>query len=82
MEDLPPRLQRVLELRFGFADDKPRTLEEVGHELGVTRERARQLEGQALQLLRDLGRLSTLVDESEKGADDKGLDSPEEGKRR
>ena len=57
MEDLPPRLQLLLALRFGFIDDWPRTLEEVGHELGVTRERVRQLERQALNQLRRLGRL-------------------------
>ena len=82
LEDLPPRLQRVLELRFGFIDDRPRTLEEVGRELGVTRERARQLEGQALQMLKESGRLSPLMDESENGVDDKELHSPEEGRRR
>ncbi len=57
LEDIPPRLRMVLALRFGFIDDRPRTLEEVGRELGVTRERVRQLEKQALGLLRGSGKL-------------------------
>ena len=52
LETLPPRLRLLLALRFGFFDDRPRTLEEVGKELGVTRERVRQLERQALNRLR------------------------------
>jgi RNA polymerase primary sigma factor len=57
--ELPPRLRLLLllALRFGFFDDRPRTLEEVGQELGVTRERVRQLEKQALTKLRQSGRL-------------------------
>ena len=62
MEDLPARLRLVLALRFGFFDDRPRTLEEVGQELGVTRERVRQLERQALDKLRLSDRLPTLLD--------------------
>ena len=62
MQDLPPRLRLVLTLRFGFLDDRPRTLEEVGKELGVTRERVRQLERQALDRLRSSGRLPTLAE--------------------
>jgi RNA polymerase primary sigma factor len=49
---LNPRMQRVLTLRFGLDGRPPRTLEEVGVELGVTRERVRQLETRALQELR------------------------------
>ena len=60
LEDIPPRLRMVLALRFGFIDDRPRTLEEVGRELGVTRERVRQLEKQALTLLRGSGKLPQL----------------------
>ena len=52
LDDIQPRLRMVLALRFGFIDDRPRTLEEVGRELGVTRERVRQLEKQALTQLR------------------------------
>lgn len=62
LQDLPPRLRLVLTLRFGFFDDRPRTLEEVGQELGVTRERVRQLERQALDRLRSSGRLPTLAE--------------------
>ncbi|MGH2541680.1 MAG: sigma-70 family RNA polymerase sigma factor, partial [Ardenticatenaceae bacterium] len=62
MEELPPRLRLLLALRFGFLDDRPRTLEEVGQELGVTRERVRQLERQALNRLRLSDKLPTLQD--------------------
>ena len=60
LEELPPRLRLLLLLRFGFYDDRPRTLEEVGVELGVTRERVRQLERQALRRLRESESLPTL----------------------
>jgi RNA polymerase primary sigma factor len=49
---LTPRERKVIELRFGIQDGRPRTLDVVGHELGVTRERARQIEAQALNKLR------------------------------
>jgi RNA polymerase primary sigma factor len=49
---LQPRLQRVLTLRFGLDGEVPRTLDEIGAELGVTRERVRQLELRALSDLR------------------------------
>ena len=49
---LKDRERRVLELRFGINDDHPRTLEEVGKELKVTRERIRQIEDKALKKLR------------------------------
>lgn len=52
MNRLDPRVQRVLERRFGLDGDKPWTLEEVGHELGITRERVRQLETRGLRELR------------------------------
>jgi RNA polymerase primary sigma factor len=52
LQRLEPRLQEVLALRFGFADGEPKTLDEVGKALGVTRERARQLQAQGLQKLR------------------------------
>jgi len=60
LQELNPRLRLVLALRFGFFDDRPRTLEEVGHELGVTRERVRQLEKQALEQLRQSDQLPSL----------------------
>jgi RNA polymerase primary sigma factor len=65
--ELPPRLKLLLVLRFGLLDDRPRTLEEVGHELGVTRERVRQLEGQALELLRRSGSLPLLEEVDRSG---------------
>ncbi len=49
---LNPRMRRVLALRFGLDGQTPRTLEEVGVELGITRERVRQLESRALRELR------------------------------
>jgi RNA polymerase primary sigma factor len=45
-------MQRVLALRFGLDGEKPQTLEEVGRQLGITRERVRQLEARALRELR------------------------------
>jgi RNA polymerase primary sigma factor len=53
LSTLPPREQLVLELRFGLADGHVHTLEEVGRRLGVTRERARQMEHRALAKLRE-----------------------------
>ena len=52
LKGLKQREQRVLRLRFGFDDGRPRTLEEVGAEFNVTRERIRQLEAKALRALR------------------------------
>ena len=63
MDELPARLRLVLTLRFGFFDDRPRTLEEVGQELGVTRERVRQLEKQALERLRQSEHLPSLTEQ-------------------
>ena len=51
---LKPRMRYVLERRFGLAGSTPRTLEEVGNELGITRERVRQLESRALRELRSV----------------------------
>ena len=58
--ELPWRLGRLLALRFGLIDERPRTLEEIGQELGVTRERVRQLEKQALERLRESGSLPSM----------------------
>jgi DNA-directed RNA polymerase sigma subunit (sigma70/sigma32) len=54
VNSLDVRLRRVLKLRFGLAGQPPQTLVEVGKELGVTSERARQLEVAALDELRTL----------------------------
>jgi RNA polymerase primary sigma factor len=50
---LPPREQEVLQLRYGLGGDEPMTLNEVGNRMGITRERARQLEAQAIDRLRN-----------------------------
>jgi RNA polymerase primary sigma factor len=52
LEELNPRMRRVLSLRFGLDGESPQTLEEVGTQLGITRERVRQLETRALRELR------------------------------
>jgi RNA polymerase primary sigma factor len=62
LDSLNPRERRVLELRFGLRDGKSRTLEEVGKEFGVTRERIRQIEAKALRKLRHPSRSKRLRD--------------------
>ncbi len=52
LESLPPREVRILQLRYGLMDGQAYTLEEVGRKMGVTRERVRQIEAQALSRLR------------------------------
>ena len=52
LADLPERERAVLELRFGLADDQPKTLREIGELLGLSRERVRQIESRALNQLR------------------------------
>ncbi len=52
LSTLPPREVRILQLRYGLLDGQPYTLEEVGRKMGVTRERVRQIEAQALSRLR------------------------------
>jgi len=52
LDSLEGREQRVIRLRFGLDDGRPRTLEEVGNEFGLTRERIRQIEAHALRKLR------------------------------
>ncbi len=60
LDDLPEREQRVIQLRFGLTDGHPRTLEEVGREFGVTRERIRQIESKTLAKLRHPSRAQML----------------------
>ena len=62
METLTPREAKVLKLRFGLEDGKSRTLEEVGREFQVTRERIRQIEAKALRKLRHPSRSKKLRD--------------------
>ena len=59
---LTPREEKVLRLRFGLDDGRPRTLEEVGKEFNVTRERIRQIEAKALRKLRHPSRSKRLKD--------------------
>jgi len=62
LSSLTPREQRVLQLRFGLEDGRSRTLEEVGKEFNVTRERIRQIEAKALRKLRHPSRSRKLKD--------------------
>ena len=62
MDTLTPREAKVLKLRFGLEDGRPRTLEEVGREFMVTRERIRQIEAKALRKLRHPSRSKKLRD--------------------
>ncbi len=60
LDTLSPREQRIIQLRFGLLDGHPRTLEEVGRDFGVTRERIRQIESKTLIKLRHPGRSQML----------------------
>ena len=62
LEGLAERERKVISLRFGLEDGHPRTLEEVGREFGVTRERIRQIESKTLAKLRHPSRSSKLKD--------------------
>ena len=62
LDHLTDREKRVLQLRFGLEDGRQRTLEEVGHEFNVTRERIRQIEAKALRKLRHPNRSKKLRD--------------------
>ena len=60
LQTLTPREEKVIRLRYGLDDNRPRTLEEVGKEFDVTRERIRQIEAKALRRLRHPSRLKRL----------------------
>jgi RNA polymerase primary sigma factor len=62
LQTLTPREQRVLQLRFGLEDGRSRTLEQVGKEFNVTRERIRQIEAKAIRKLRHPSRSRPLKD--------------------
>jgi RNA polymerase primary sigma factor len=62
LNTLPPREVRILQLRYGLLDGQSYTLEEVGRKMGVTRERVRQIEAQALSRLRHPTHRRKLVD--------------------
>ena len=62
LDTLTPREEKVLQLRFGLDDGRARTLEEVGREFNVTRERIRQIEAKALRKLRHPSRSKKLKD--------------------
>ena len=62
LDTLTPREEKVLRLRFGLDDGRARTLEEVGREFEVTRERIRQIEAKALRKLRHPSRSKKLKD--------------------
>ena len=60
--ELTPREQKILEMRFGLKDGIGHTLEEVGQEFGVTRERIRQIEAKALEKIRGSDLVKKLED--------------------
>ena len=62
LQTLPKREREILTLRYGLADGKPRTLEEIGQAYNVTRERIRQIESKALKRLRHPSRSKKLRD--------------------
>jgi RNA polymerase primary sigma factor len=62
LEELTPREQKILKIRFGLDDGVTHTLEEVGQEFGVTRERIRQIEAKALEKIREHDNIKKLRD--------------------
>jgi RNA polymerase primary sigma factor len=75
LKDLPERERQILKLHFGFVDDEKWTLEKIGKELGLTRERVRQLKDQALKTIASKRELQAVVEfpenpEQEKPTDD------------
>ena len=72
LETLTPREQKVIRLRYGLDDSHPRTLEEVGREFSVTRERIRQIEAKALRKLRQPSKLKKLLSDDDDNKDPRG----------
>jgi RNA polymerase primary sigma factor len=71
LDSLGWRERKVIELRYGLGDEGPMTLEDIGHEVGVTRERVRQIESKTLAMLKSSGgadRLSGTADEAQSGS--------------
>jgi RNA polymerase primary sigma factor len=62
ISELTPREQKILEMRFGIDDGVAQTLEEVGQEFGVTRERIRQIEAKALEKIEGHSSMRKLQD--------------------
>ncbi|NCC70834.1 RNA polymerase sigma factor RpoD, partial [bacterium] len=62
IDELQPREKKILEMRFGIIDGITHTLEEVGQEFGVTRERIRQIEAKALDKIRKNLKIEKLKD--------------------
>jgi RNA polymerase primary sigma factor len=62
LNELSPREQKILKIRFGLEDGVTHTLEEVGQEFGVTRERIRQIEAKALDKIREHEDIKKLKD--------------------
>jgi RNA polymerase primary sigma factor len=62
IKNLTPREQKILEMRFGLTDGVTHTLEEVGQEFGVTRERIRQIEAKALERISQSDIMTKLKD--------------------
>ena len=54
LQELPEREEKILRMRYGLDDGKPKTLEEVGRECHVTRERIRQIEANAIRRLQNM----------------------------
>jgi RNA polymerase primary sigma factor len=67
LESLPWRERRVIELRYGLAAEGPLTLEDIGKEVGVTRERVRQIESKTLAMLKSSGGAGRLEGTTEEG---------------
>ena len=71
LDSLGWRERKVIELRYGLGDEGPMTLEDIGHEVGVTRERVRQIESKTLAMLKSSGgadRLAGTADEAQSGS--------------